>query len=246
MVPPCPSGERASWSLAARRILPVDRSKAGICPWVKKRTLLEAEAVVLFEEGDGRFVVLGAGHDVERDGSVRSVFRGRRSFRRGSGTSWRRRPGRSGKVPLGPSKPSRVPEPPATRMTPTSPAARASAPIPLARRQTMRSPSVWGRRTTSTGWTSLGCRGRDRSFQAPARRSAGRGGRNRSRRSRPPDVPATRRPARPTSAEGVPVHDASRRSSKTGSGDISCHTPRNKKRLGETPEPARDSIQNST
>ena len=56
-----------------------------------------------------------------------------------------------GKVPFGPSNPSRVPEPPATRMTPTSPAASASAPIPAARAAHHASPSVWGSRTTSIG-----------------------------------------------------------------------------------------------
>ena len=38
-VPPCPSGARAMWSLAARSILPVVRSNAGIWPWVKNRSL---------------------------------------------------------------------------------------------------------------------------------------------------------------------------------------------------------------
>ena len=128
-------GERAAVAVGAEGdVVPVgqqDLARRAVdrrhLPLDEEPDVLQAEPVVALEEGDRRLVVLGAGHDVERhDLPCRrpraTIF---------SAWIWNRLAGETGpigKVPFGPSKPSRVPDPPATRMTPTSPAGQGAGP----------------------------------------------------------------------------------------------------------------------
>ena len=166
---------------------PVDRRHL---PLDEEADVLQAEAVVLLEERDRRLVVLRAGHDVERQRPCRGDGPGRRSSRQWIWNRLAEETGPIGKVPLGPSYPSRVPDPPATRIDPDLAGGQGvgpdlDGPAPgHALAVGLRQPDHLDRPDP------VGLDLPRRPRRAPAPRSGRRAARSRSRRSRPRAAPA--------------------------------------------------------
>ena len=139
-----------------------------------------------------------------------------------------------GKVPLGPSKPEPRARPAGHQDDPDlARGQRVGARCRWPRRHTRRSPSVWGSRTTSIGWTSSGAAaaaGFPCTSSAISRSSRSKSiARDLGRQPRPRVVVQLIPPAQKVTLS-VTIQDARL---TTGSGDISCQTPGNmNKRLG--------------